>query len=115
MIKLGLCAAAFASAAFVALRPPPIPTEADHQAVVKRVLIDPGSARFEPAWKSKRSPLVWCGYVNAKNFHGSYMGRRGYIAFMDDKQVNIEGETHPIALTGAGATVFYGRWKAYCD
>lgn len=89
--------------------------EPAHRALVRSQMIDPASAIFESDTKSQRDPNVWCGLVNGRNRMGGMTGKKRYIAFLKDREVNIDGETAKVPLTGSGAEVFAGRWRVFCE
>jgi len=53
-------------------------------ASVRELLKDPDSATFSGLYGAKRidgeGPLVVCGYVNAKNSYGGYVGKKRFFA-----------------------------------
>jgi len=95
--------------------PAVISKEPAHRALVRSQLIDPASAVFDRDMPSARDQNVWCGTVNARNRFGGMTGAKRYIAFLRDGEVNLEGETQKIQLTGSGAEVFAGRWRTFCQ
>lgn len=56
----------------------------EHRAknAVRSVLNDPDSAQFEGLFRNKKTGSV-CGYVNAKNRMGGYVGRELFIVSRD--------------------------------
>ena len=89
--------------------------ETDHRALVRSQMIDPASAIFDSDVQSVRDSTVWCGMVNGRNRLGGMTGPKRYIAFMSDGEVNIDGETSALPLTGSGAEVFAGRLRTFCS
>ncbi len=99
------------------------PLEAASAVSVRSLLKDPESARFRytAAFKDKDSGLlVVCGYVNAKNSFGGYVGDKAFQFMTDspDLKKNPKGGTaflepnidggHAVFVTGAvpcGATI----------
>ena len=57
--------------------PPPDPGIAKAESAVKRLLIDPDSARFEDT-SFVPGTGAYCGGVNAKNRYGGYTGDRSF-------------------------------------
>jgi hypothetical protein len=52
------------------------------ESVVKAKMNDPESAQFSGEWIPEESPkgdATVCGYVNAKNLFGGYVGRRRFV------------------------------------
>lgn len=56
------------------------------QEVVRKPLLDPVSAQFSEV-KFYRSTGYGCGYVNAKNKVGGYVGRKQFVASLDGQVV----------------------------
>jgi len=49
------------------------------RAAVARDLLDGSSAVFRDDKPTSHDPLIWCGYVNAKNRMGAMVGFKAYI------------------------------------
>lgn len=80
---------------------------ARNQSLIKQRLRDPDSARFDRthvSWKSG-SPVV-CGYVNAKNAFGGYVGRARFIA---------AGEAIQVLESDMAAGEMSQLWYQSCD
>ncbi len=56
------------------------------QEVVRKPLLDPESAQFSEV-RFYRSTGYGCGYVNAKNKVGGYVGRKQFVASLDGEVV----------------------------
>jgi len=56
------------------------------QEVVRKPLLDPVSAQFSEV-KFYRSSGYGCGYINAKNRAGGYVGRKRFVASLDGEVV----------------------------
>ena len=81
----------------VAMKAPSPGDEIKAKAAVKRVLKDPSSATFEGLFTH---PGAVCGFVNAKNSFGGYIGRMpfGYIiqsdvAYVLDSQTTTQAHS----------------------
>jgi hypothetical protein len=72
------------------------------KAGVAKDLKDPESARFGDSFRAVESSgaIIVCGYVNAKNSYGGYIGEKPFIA--------SGGRAGPFALIGLGGRI-YGR------
>ena len=77
---------------------PPLITVAEKAAIraeFRKTLTDPESARFR--WLARKSPdgNTYCGFINAKNRFGGYVGFKPYIAVVEDTFAAIisAGET----------------------
>lgn len=66
------------------------------QSVVKKPLLDPDSAQFSDV-TFNRSTGFGCGFVNAKNKMGGYVGRKQFVASLDGKVVMAPTEENPAA------------------
>lgn len=66
----------FALAAAVSVDPPAKVRAAIQEAVGKE-LNDPFSAQYD--WQPVKSPVVYCGFVNAKNAFGAYVGYKPFM------------------------------------
>ena len=66
------------------------------QSVVKKPLLDPDSAQFSEV-TFNRSTGFGCGFVNAKNKMGGYVGRKQFVASLDGKVVMAPTEENPAA------------------
>jgi hypothetical protein len=66
------------------------------QSVVKKPLLDPDSAQFSDV-TFNRSTGFGCGFVNAKNKMGGYVGRKQFVASLDGKVVMEPTEEKPPA------------------
>lgn len=65
---------------------------------VTRMLFDPESARFQDL-KARTDTKVVCGYVNAKNKFGGYVGFRRFY-FKEGGQVAIDDDKGYLAMKG---------------
>lgn len=66
------------------------------QSVVKKPLLDPDSAQFSEV-TFNRSTGYGCGFVNAKNKMGGYVGRKQFVASLEGKVVMAPTEEKPEA------------------
>jgi hypothetical protein len=66
------------------------------QSVVKKPLLDPESAQFSNV-KFFRSTGYGCGFVNARNKMGGYVGRKQFVASLDGQVVLAPTEKEPEA------------------
>ena len=66
------------------------------QSVVKKPLLDPESAQFSDV-KFYRSTGYGCGFVNARNKMGGYVGRKQFVASLDGQVVLSPTEDEPEA------------------
>lgn len=73
--------------------------EAAAQTFIKSRLKDPGSVKFGAVYSRGESHV--CGFFNAKNSLGGYVGEKGFIADMQTKQVHIQGESTDFELEWA--------------
>jgi hypothetical protein len=86
----------------------------DIRTAAGKKLKDPYSAQFErmqratkPNVKGQPTDVV-CGYVNAKNSYGAYVGQRPFIYFVADKDFNISSGD------AADRIVFPEMLKTFC-
>jgi hypothetical protein len=63
----------------------------DAKNLVSQLLLDKESARFDKVLYSRENAIV-CGYVNAKNKMGGYVGYRRFIVGVD-KEVRFESDS----------------------
>lgn len=71
--------------------------------LVKAKLKDGDSAKFGKSYF--RNPNSVCGFVNAKNSFGAYVGEVGYIVDYEKNEVLIEGSSKE----------FPARWSKQCS
>jgi hypothetical protein len=58
---------------------------------VKKILNDPDSAKFGKV--VYREPGIVCGYINAKNGFGGYVGEKGFISLGTPEMTWLEGQS----------------------
>ena len=75
---------------------------------VRSVLKDPDSAKFENVKYFKKTD-VGCGFVNARNSMGGYIGKRIFVAFPDG-----DVRFHPTDLDAAARINFIVLVEANC-
>lgn len=70
-------------------------TSFDAKRAIEMMLKDPDSAKFTGPNRGKVNTGSWCGYVNAKNSFGGYVGDKSFIVMFDDQgkltEVWLEG------------------------
>lgn len=62
---------------------------------VRAKLADPYSAKFSEIRRDDSAGVYWCGYVNAKNKFGAFVGRQWFIVAMADRSVDLIDPTEP--------------------
>lgn len=63
--------------------------QAAAEEAVRSSLKDPESARFKPpfmAFKDEKGDIAVCGYANAKNSYGGYVGFEPFRAFIGERK-----------------------------
>jgi hypothetical protein len=71
------------------------------QSAIKRTLKNPESAQFRDIGgsRSETGKIVGCGWINAKDSLGSYVGERPFIGVFDSKgQFELAGERDRMTL-----------------
>lgn len=92
------------------------PALREHQArtAVREMLKDPGSAQFtDVQWR--RDHFVTCGFVNAKNAFGAYVGRQPFIAYPSGAVDMAQGASSNDAEEAHLREAFANLWKAHCS
>lgn len=105
-IRIEEFVAAKAEAADKALKAERLTAIASAERDVKKLLRDPSSARFGQKEMftnvDARLGMTICGYVNAKNAFGGYIGEQGYIVI--DRAARL----------GDGSDAFASSWNRLC-
>lgn len=78
------------------------------QTSVKNLLKDPNSAQFKDTFiHTGKNGTTVCGYVNAKNALGGYVGFRGFL-------MKTEGMAQPMMQSDDNDTIFAATWQLGC-
>jgi hypothetical protein len=98
----------------VSLAPAAADAIADMKAAAALKLKDPYSARFEnlrdrtvPNLKGQPTRVI-CGFVNAKNSFGGYIGAQPFVYFVSDRDFNI-------ASDAASRVTVPAMWQTFCS